>query len=67
MTDDEALALRPGDRILLRRAPGQPPPQRDIFTVLRVEMVRGEAEIISTDLIRFVPWEVEKVEPERRP
>jgi hypothetical protein len=62
MTDAEACALQPGDRIRLTPRHGMPPAQRDTFTVLRVEVRHGQAEIVSTDGFAFVPWEVERHE-----
>jgi catalase (peroxidase I) len=70
MTDAEARALHPGDRIRLRPQSAWEinPPQRTVFTVAKVDFRGGSSgtRIVSVDGFRFIPWEVEKVEAEGR-
>ncbi len=65
MTNDEALALQPGDRIRLRPQPGwgTNPPARMTFTVKSFEL-QGEmvARIVSVEGFRFLPWELDRME-----
>ncbi len=76
MTDAEARALHPGDRIRLKPQPtwGPNPPQRTMFVVANAAQrapdfraAFSEVRIISIEGFAFVPWEVETVECERRP
>jgi len=71
MTNTEALALEPGDRIQLRPQPtwATNPPGRTRYTVAKVYFRAGysEVRIVSVEGFRFSPWEVEAVERERRP
>ncbi len=76
MTDAEARALVPGDRIRLRRQPGAlwaawatGPPSRTMFVVAKVDFRAGpgNTRIVSVEGFRFSPWEVERHERERRP
>jgi len=71
MTNTDALALAPGDRIQLRPQLGWATnlPGRTTFTVAKVDFRAGysEVHILSVEGFRFSPWEVEKVEGERRP
>jgi len=65
MTDEEARALRPGDRIRLIARVGWNvnPPARDTFTVRRVvnRVGFGGVRIGSDDGFWFVPQEVERI------
>lgn len=64
MTDAEAMTLKSGDRIRLTPRIGN---TRAFMIVLRVEVRRGQVEIIDIDGFSYVPWEVDRVEMERRP
>jgi len=71
MTDAEARALVPGDRIRLRRQPtwATDPPSRTMFVVAKVDFRAGpgNTRIVSVEGLHFAPWEVERHERERRP
>ncbi len=68
MTNTDALALAPGDRIQLRPQPtwATNPPGRTLYTVAKVDFRAGysEVHILSVEGFRFSPWEVEAVEVE---
>ncbi len=63
VTDDDALLLRPGDRIRLHTPPWDPNrPQRDRFVVARIERRIGTTlpvRVVSEDGVRFLPEEVD--------
>jgi len=76
MTNTDALALEPGDRIRLRPQPtwSTNPPGRTVFTVANAAQRAPDfragysaVRILSVDGFRFTPWEVERDERERRP
>lgn len=71
MTAAEAHSLHPGDRIRLKPQPtwATNPPQRTTFVVARVDFRPGfgDPRILSVEGFAFVPWEIERVEWERRP
>ncbi len=71
MTNVEALALGPGDRIQLRPQPtwAITPPGRTVYTVGKVDFRAGysEVRILSVEGFRFSPWKVERHERERQP
>ncbi len=68
MTNQEALTLKPGDRIALRPQPtwATNPPDRTTFTVAKVNFRPGYSavQIVSVEGFRFTPWEMERAEPE---
>lgn len=59
MTDADARALVPGDRIRLRRQPtwATKPPHRATFTVVKVDFRAGpgNTRIVSVEGFRFAP------------
>ncbi len=59
MTNNEALTLRPGDRIRQPPRPGSGIPAA--FTVARVTVTGEGLVIVTTTGIHFAPWEVERV------
>jgi len=63
MTNNEALTLRPGDRIRPRPHPGSGIPPTLI--VARVTVTGEGLVIVTTTGVHVAPWEVERVDPRR--
>jgi len=63
MTNNEALTLRPGDRIRQRPQPGSGIPPT--FIVARVTVTGEGLVIVTTAGLHVAPWEVERVDPRR--
>ncbi len=63
MTNNEALTLRPGDRVRARPHPGSGLPAS--FTVARVTVTGDGLVIVTTNGLHLAPWEVERVNPRR--
>jgi len=63
VTNNEALALRPGDPIRQRPQPGGGIPVP--FTVARVTVTGEGLVIVTTNGLHVAPWEVERVDPRR--
>jgi len=64
MTDEEARALYPGDRIRLKQRPSWAtnPPQRTTFVVAKVDFRGGGVRVVSVEGFGFTPWEIERAE-----
>jgi len=64
MTDAEARALHPGDRIRLKRRPTDAtnPPERTTFVVAKVDIRAGGGgvRVVSVEGFGFTPWEIER-------
>ena len=62
MTNDEALRLRPGDKIYQhpQRNNPHPPSFPASFTVARVSVSGEGLIIVTTTGLHFAPWEVER-------
>ncbi len=69
MTDEEARALYPGDRIRLKRRPTDAtnPPERMTFVVAKVDFRAGGGgvRVASVEGFGFTPWEIERAESGR--
>ncbi len=59
MTNNEALTLRPGDRVRQRSHPGGGIPIA--FIVARVTVTGEGLIIVTTTGLHLAPWEVERV------
>ncbi len=70
MTNAQACALYPGDRIRLKRQPSWAtnPPERTTFVVAKVDFRAGGigVRVMSVAGFGFTPWEIERAERENR-